>query len=288
MVAKVSDSLRTRTDSANIYSVVSSVIEAALMTAVFIFFVFPIVWIVLTSFKTRADALSAVPVWIFTPTLDAYQALLFNKGWLENVVNSLFVSIINTVLVLIISLPAGYSMGRYDTGGEHALMYVLSLRFLPPIVVIPALFVQFDFLNLIGTRWSLVLLYCIFNIPFAVWLFRAAIKEIPEDFFDAAEMDGASEFEMLLYIAIPMIRPVIFSVALISFIFAWNEFLFALVFTSGSAATAPVPLGALITGREVFWNQVMAGATVLLLPVTLLTYFSNQYIVKGLTFGTVE
>lgn len=288
MVAKVSDSLRTRTDSANIYSVVSSVIEAALITAVFIFFIFPIVWIVLTSFKTRADALSAVPVWIFTPTLDAYQALLFDKGWLENVVNSLFVSIINTVLVLIISLPAGYSMGRYDTGGEHALMYVLSLRFLPPIVVIPALFVQFDFLNLIGTRWSLVLLYCIFNIPFAVWLFRAAIKEIPEDFFDAAEMDGASEFEMLIYVAIPMIRPVIFSVALISFIFAWNEFLFALVFTSGSAATAPVPLGALITGREVFWNQVMAGATVLLLPVTLLTYFSNQYIVKGLTFGTVE
>lgn len=282
------EELRAKTDTLNTASVLGLFAERTLAVLVFLFFVFPLVWIVMTSFKTRAAALSPNPVWLFTPTLDAYQALLFEKEWLEHVVNSLFISIVNTLLVLVISLPAGYSMGRYDTGGEHALMYVLSLRFLPPIVVIPALFVQFDFLNLIGTPWALILLYCIFNIPFAVWLFRAAIQEIPEDFFDAAEMGGASEFETLLYVAVPMIRPVIYAVMLISFIFAWNEFLFALVFTSGSAATAPVPLGALVTGREVFWNQVMAGATVLLLPVTLLTYFSNQYIVKGLTFGTVE
>lgn len=282
------EQLRTRTNRLNLKSMAGLSIERMLAILVFLFFVFPIFWIVMTSFKTRAAALSPEPVWLFVPTLDAYQALLFEKEWLEHVFNSLFVSITNTLLVLVISLPAGYSMGRYDTGGEHALMYVLSLRFLPPIVVIPALFVQFDLLNLIGTPWALVLLYCIFNIPFAVWLFRAAIKEIPEDFFDAAEVDGASEFEMLLYVAVPMIRPVVYSVMLISFIFAWNEFLFALVFTSGSAATATVPLGALVTGREVFWNQVMAGATVLLIPVTLLTYFSNQYIVKGLTFGSVE
>jgi len=288
MSTDVVDELRTRTESIDVVAAISLLLERLLMVAVFLFFVFPLVWIVLTSFKTRAAALSPTPIWFFRPTLDAYQALLLEKAWLGNVLNSLFVSMTNTLLVLVISLPAGYSMGRYDAGGENALMYVLSLRFLPPIVVIPALFVQFDFLNLVGSLWSLVLLYCIFNIPFAVWLFRAAIQEIPENFFDAAKMDGASDIEMLLYVAVPMIRPVIYSVALISFLFAWNEFLFALIFTSGAGTTAPVPLEALVTGREVFWNQVMAGATVLLIPVTLLTYFSNQYIVKGLTFGTVE
>ena len=288
MSTDVIEELRVRTDSFDVAATFGLLVERILAVGVFLFFFFPIAWIVLTSFKTRADALSSTPVWLFRPTLDAYQALLFEKAWLGNVLNSIFVSLVNTLLVLVVSLPAGYSMGRYDTGGEHALMYVLSLRFLPPIVVIPALFVQFDALDLVGSLWSLVLLYCIFNIPFAVWLFRAAIQEIPEDFFDAAKMDGASELEILLYVTVPMIRPVIYSVALISFIFAWNEFLFALIFTSGTGTTAPVPLGALVTGREVFWNQVMAGATILLIPVALLTYFSNQYIVQGLTFGSVD
>lgn len=264
------------------------VVERFLAVAVLGFFLFPVVWIVLTSLKTRVDAFAYPPVWLFDPTADAYATLLFEQNFLIHLTSSLVVAIANTLLVLVVSLPAAYSMARYDTGGRDLLMYVLSMRFLPPIVIIPPLFIELNVLGLVGKRLSLILLYCLVNIPFAVWLLRAAFQNIPESFFDASRMDGASEFEMFYYIGLPMIKPAIITTIIISFIFAWNEFIFALVFTSGASATAPVKLSQLVTGREVFWNQIMAGATVLMIPLLLLSYAGQRYIIRGMTFGAAE
>jgi ABC-type glycerol-3-phosphate transport system permease component len=101
-------------------------------------------------------------------------------------------------------------------------------------------------------------------------------------------MDGATEFEVFYYVGVPMVKPAMITVLLISFIFAWNEFIFAIIFTAGDSATAPVALSKLITGREVFWNQIMAGATILILPLLLLGYVGQRYIIRGMTFGTAE
>lgn len=256
--------------------------------AVFAFFTFPILWVLLTSIKTRVDAFASPPVWLFAPTLEAYVQLLFERDFLINVWSSLFVAVVNSVLVLILSLPAAWSMARFDTGGRDLLMYVLSIRFLPPIVIIPPMFVEMNAIGLVGTRYSLILLYLLINIPFAVWLLRAAFRNIPESFVDAAKMDGATEFEVFYYVGIPMVKPAMITVLLISFIFAWNEFIFAIIFTAGESATAPVALSKLITGREVFWNQIMAGATILILPLLLMGYVGQRYIIRGMTFGAAE
>ena len=263
-------------------------LERLAALAVLLFFLFPVAWIVLTSVKTRVDAFAYPPVWLFQPTADAYATLLLERDFLLNVGSSLFVASLNTLLVLAVSLPAAYSMARYDTGGRDLLMYVLSMRFLPPIVIIPPMFIELNVLGLVGTRYALVLLYTLLNIPFAVWLLRAAFQNIPDSFVDASRMDGASEFEIFYYIALPMVKPAIISVVIISFIFSWNEFIFALVFTSGASATAPVKLSQLITGREVFWNQIMAGATILMIPLVLLSYVGQRYIIRGMTFGATE
>jgi ABC-type glycerol-3-phosphate transport system permease component len=256
--------------------------------AVFAFFMFPILWVLLTSIKTRVDAFASPPVWLFAPTLDAYVQLLFERDFLVNVGSSIFVAVVNSVLVLVLSLPAAWSMARFDTGGRDLLMYVLSIRFLPPIVIIPPMFIEMDVLGLVGTRYALVILYLLINIPFAVWLLRAAFRNIPESFVDAAKMDGATEFEVFYYVGLPMVKPAMITVLLISFIFAWNEFIFAIIFTAGDSATAPVALSKLITGREVFWNQIMAGATILILPLLLLGYIGQRYIIRGMTFGAAE
>lgn len=256
--------------------------------AVFAFFLFPIVWVLLTSIKTRVDAFAFPPVWIFEPTLDAYVQLLFERDFLINVWSSVFVAAANSLLVLVVSLPAAWSMARFDTGGRDLLMYVLSIRFLPPIVIIPPVFVELNVLGLVGTRYALILLYLLINVPFAVWLLRTAFRNIPDSFVDAAKMDGATEFEVFYYVGVPMVKPAMITVLLISFIFAWNEFIFAIIFTAGDSATAPVALSKLITGREVFWNQIMAGATILILPLLLLGYVGQRYIIRGMTFGTAE
>jgi multiple sugar transport system permease protein len=256
--------------------------------AVLAFFLFPIVWVLLTSIKTRVDAFAFPPVWIFEPTLDAYVQLLFERDFLINVWSSVFVAAANSLLVLVVSLPAAWSMARFDTGGRDLLMYVLSIRFLPPIVIIPPVFVELNVLGLVGTRYALILLYLLINVPFAVWLLRTAFRNIPDSFVDAAKMDGATEFEVFYYVGVPMVKPAMITVLLISFIFAWNEFIFAIIFTAGDSATAPVALSKLITGREVFWNQIMAGATILILPLLLLGYVGQRYIIRGMTFGTAE
>jgi multiple sugar transport system permease protein len=263
-------------------------IERAVLLLLVAFFTFPILWMLLTSLKTRVQAFAYPPVWVFTPTFDAYVQVLLQEDLLLHIVNSFVVAVGNTALVLAVSAPAAYSMARYDTGGENALMYVLSIRFLPPIVVIPALFVEMKFLGLVNTRLVLVLLYSLFNIPFAVWLLRAAFQKLPQDLIDATRMDGASEFEIFYYVALPMIKPVLFAAAIISFIFSWNEFLFALVFTTGGVTTAPVEITGLVTGREVFWNQIMAGGVLMSIPLAVLAYTSQQYIIRGLTFGATE
>ena len=264
------------------------VLERVVATAVLAFFLLPILWIVLTAIKTRVDAYAYPPLWIFEPTLDAFSTLLLERGFMVNLGSSLFVAILNSVVVLLVSLPAAYSMARFDTGGRDLLMYVLSMRFLPPIVIIPPMFIEMNMLGLVGSRFSLVLLYLLLNIPFAIWLLRAAFRNIPDSFIDASRMDGASEFEIFYYIAIPMVKPAMVTVLIISFIFAWNEFIFALVFTSGASATAPVKLSQLVTGREVFWNQIMAGATILMVPLILLSYVGQRYIIRGMTFGAAE
>ena len=246
--------------------------------AVFAFFLFPILWVLLTSIKTRVDAFAFPPVWVFQPTLDAYIQLLFERDFLINVWSSVFVAAINSLLVLVLSLPAAWSMARFDTGGRDLLMYILSIRFLPPIVVIPPMFIEMNVLGLVGTRYALVLLYLLINIPFAVWLLRTAFQNIPDSFVDAAKMDGATEFEVFYYVGIPMVKPAIITVLLISFIFAWNEFIFAIIFTAGESATAPVALSKLITGREVFW----------IFPLLVLGYVGQRYIIRGMTFGAAE
>lgn len=261
-----------------------ALVERLFMVVILLFFIFPIVWAFLTSIKTRVDTFAFPPVWLFEPTYQSYVTVVFERGLDTGFISSLYVASLNTVLVILISAPAAFSMARYDTGGKDLLLYILSIRFLPPIVIIPAMFVQMQMVDLVNTRTVLVIIYLLINIPFGVWLFHAAFRDLPQEVLEAGRMDGASEFETFWYIALPMVKPVIFTVGIISFIFAWNEYLFALIFTTGEATTAPVRIAGLVTGREVFWNEIMAGTILLMIPLSLIIYTSQQRLISGLSF----
>lgn len=261
-----------------------TVVERLFIGIVLLFFLIPIAWAFLTSIKTRVDAFAFPPVWLFEPTIQPYIIVLLERGLIGGFTSSLFVAVLNTIIVILISAPAAYSMARYETGGKDLLLYVLSIRFLPPIVIIPAMFVQMQFANLVNTHTVLILIYLLINIPFAVWLFHAGFRDLPREVIEAGRMDGASEFETFWYIAFPMVKPITFTVAVISFIFSWNEYLFALIFTTGSSTTAPVRIAGLVTGREIFWNEIMAGTILLMIPIAILVYTSHQRLISGLSF----
>ena len=259
-------------------------VERLFIVAVLLFFLFPIFWAFLTSIKTQVAAFSFPPVWLFEPTIQPYITVVLERGLASGFINSVIVGIGNTILVILISAPAAYSMARFGTGGRDLLLYILSIRFLPPIVIIPAMFIQMQMVDLVNTRTVLILIYLLINIPFAVWLFHAGFRDLPQEVLEAGRMDGASELETFWYVALPMVKPVIFTVAVISFIFAWNEYLFALVFTTGATTTAPVRIAGLVTGREVFWNEIMAGTILIMIPITILIYTSQKRLISGLSF----
>lgn len=260
------------------------VVERLFLILILLFFLFPMFWAFLTSIKTQVDSFAFPPVWIFEPTFQPYLVVVFERGLASGFVNSVLVATGNTILVIAISAPAAYSMARFGTGGKDLLLYILSIRFLPPIVIIPAMFIQMQLLNLVNTRTVLILIYLLINIPFAVWLFHAGFRDLPQDVLEAARIDGASEFETFWYIALPMVKPIIFTVAVISFIFAWNEYLFALVFTTGGTTTAPVRIAGLVTGRETFWNEIMAGTILIMIPISILIFSSQKRLISGLAF----
>ena len=260
------------------------------ITALFVVWVFPLYWMVVSSLVPEAE-LFGTPALIPSQIVDDHYAALFTERrfWVP-IRNSAIVAAATTVLAIAFGAPCAYALARLRFRGRSWLMAaILAVSMFPQIALISPLFLALRQLGLIDTYPGLVLPYVAFAMPLAIWLMTAFFREIPRDIEDAARMDGASPARVALEITLPLAAPAIATTAILTFLFAWNEFLFALTLTAGpDRQTVPVAI-ALFRGQyQVPWGQVLAAAVVASVPVALVVLLFQRRIVRGLTAGAVK
>jgi len=251
--------------------------------------VFPFYWMVATSLKSRVDILAAPPVWLFDPTLDNYREALLNQGVGPSLLNSLIVASCTTLVALLLGTPAAYALARFEFRGKRELWFwFITNRMVSPIVLALPFFLMARALNLIDSYLVLILLYLTFNLPIVVWICTDQFRGIPRELDEAALMDGAGRFQIFYSVALPLALPGIAVSAILSFIFSWNELLYALILTRSDTRTAPVAATSFMSGYELPWGEIMATGTLIVLPVIIFSIFVSKQLVQGLTMGAVK
>ena len=263
----------------------------AFVSTLLVVTLFPLYWTINTSFKPADETVTAIPT--FFPenfTVEGYINVLFTSGAIDNVINSIVVSVGATAIAILVGVPAGYAYARNPgkIGGKNVAFWILSLRMFPPIAPILPLFFIFRQLGLIDTYVAMVLLYMTFNVPLVVWLMRSFFQDVPEAVEEAALMDGYSRFQAFYKVTLPLVTPGIVATTLLVWVFSWNEFQFALVFTRTAARTFPPLIPTLVGGHETLWNQVAALSTIAMLPVIAISLLMQRRLIRGLTLGAVK
>lgn len=267
------------------------VLIGIVLTAGLIFFLFPVVWMFLTSFKTQNQIFATPPV-IIPPSeqwnLDNYIAALTESGGLQAVRDSLIVSLSTALVSVAVGALAAYSLARYRTGGDSFAFWILSTRMFPPVASAIPLFLIFRELKLLDTYWALILANTIFNLPFSIWLLKGFIEDLPRELEESALIDGASTLGAFWRVTLPLISPGLVTATLFTFVFTWNEFMFALLMTRRSVRPLTVMIQSLAGGHEILWAQIAASGVIAIIPGVLLVLFLQRYIVRGLTMGAMK
>ncbi len=249
---------------------------------------FPVLWMVLTAFKQERDAFTSPPKFAYSPTLDQFDAVL-SGGLSAALLNSLWVTLGSTALVILLGLPAAYALSvRPIEKWQDALFFFLSTRMLPVVGAIVPIYVIARDISMLDNVWTLVVLYTAINLPIAVWMLRSFMSEVPSEVLEASRVDGASLWQEATKVLLPIIAPGIAATALICVIFAWNEFFLAVTLTAVRAQTVPVYLVGFITSEGAFWARLSAAATLAAIPVLLAGWVAQRYLVRGLTLGAVK
>ena len=267
-----------------------SVGRPALAWIVALLFFFPIFWLVLTSFKTDADAVKPEHLIFFTPTLENYVNMTENYDYWRFAKNSVVITVFATLLTLIVSIPAAYSMAFNPTRAtKDVLMWMLSTKMLPAAAVLyPMTFLTKNMLGLFDTHFLLIIVLTLINMPIVIWMLFSYFKEIPKDIIEAGKMDGVNTWGEIKEILIPLAWGGIASTALLCFIFCWNEAYWTVRLTTTDAAT----LSKLIEGNRapegLFFGRLSAVSTAAVGPIVVLGWFCQKQLVQGLTFGAVK
>lgn len=261
----------------------------AVTLALLALWLFPVYWIFLTSFKTPREINEKTPTFLFEPTLENYRDLFEQFYFARALKNSLLIVGATTLVVMVLALLAAYALGRLRVpGGKHLALWILSLRFLPPVAVIIPFFLTWQRLNLLDTHAGLILIYVAFNLPFAIWMLRGFLVEVPRDLDEAATLDGLSHLQIIRRIILPVIAPGAAVTAIFTFTFAWNEYLMALILTSVDATTVPVTISKFIQAYSILWGDVGAAAAIQLLPMLIVVFLLQRHILRGITLGAVK
>lgn len=268
---------------------VKKIIFLLIVAVIFGVILFPPVVLFLTSIKTELDALSFPPKWIFKPTLENYTEIFEFSPFTKYLLNSFIVASLNTGVVLVLGSFAAYSLARFKfKGADDIAFWILSVRMMPPVAAIIPIYIIMRNLRLLDTPWSLVITYLTFNLPFAVWMMRSFFREIPREIEESALVDGCSIFRSFRSIALPLAAPGLAATGILTFIFSWNEFLFALILTGSKAVTLPVGITGYMKETGINWGYMTAGGALALIPVILFTILAQKHLVKGLTMGALK
>jgi sorbitol/mannitol transport system permease protein len=265
-------------------------VMSALAWAVAFLIFFPILWMVLTSFKTELEAFSTPPKFIaFEWTLENYRIVQERSDYLRHATNSIVLAGGSTLLALVFAIPAAWAMAFSPTQRTRGtLLWMLSTKMMPPVGVLVPIYLIYRDSGLLDSRLGLVVLLCLANLPIVVWMLFTYFKEIPKDILEAARMDGATTAKEILFVLAPMALPGIASTVLLNVILAWNEAFWTLNLTTSDAAPLTAFIASYSSPEGLFWAKLSAASTMAIAPILVLGWLSQRQLVRGLTFGAVK
>jgi sorbitol/mannitol transport system permease protein len=251
---------------------------------------FPILWTVLTSFKTEGEAIASPPSFLFFDwTTENYAEVQSRSDYFKHFANSVIISFGSTLLGLVIAIPAAWAMAFSPTPRtKDILMWMLSTKMLPAVGVLVPIYLLYRDTGLLDTRIGLVIMLTMINLPIIVWMLYTYFKDIPNDILEAARMDGASLGKEIVYVLIPMAVPGIASTLLLNIILAWNEAFWTLNLTAANAAPLTAFIASYSSPEGLFWAKLSAASTLAIAPILVMGWFSQRQLVRGLTFGAVK
>src|SRR5205807_5232937 len=260
------------------------------LTYLLVFFlVFPVLWMVISGFKTEISAISIPPTLFFQPTLDQFK-LAFDGGFGAYFINSVLASLVSTAIAMTLGIPAAYAMVFHmrKKSSDDMLFFVLSTRFMPFAAILVPLYVIITRLNLLDNIFTLIIVYTAMNLPLLIWMARSYFMDLPKETLEAASIDGCTTLQKIVRIVVPMAAPGLVAAALLSIIFAWNDFFFAVSFTYTNSPTLPIMVAVFSSNESLFLAKVSALATLIVIVPVALGIYAQRYLVKGLTGGAIK
>ena len=256
------------------------------IVAVILFFLFPLLWMLLSAFKTSLDITDPSAMFSFSPTLRNFTNVLTEQNFLPFIWNSLIVGVVSTALSLVIGVPAAYAMTRF--GMHRSSGTLLLARIIPGVALLVPWYFVFSRLALVGGYTPLIISHMFVTLPLIAWIMLSFFQGIPLELEEAGRVDGLSSIGVFRKIALPLAVPGIATASILAFIFSWNNFLFALVLSGEATRTLPVAIFNFIAYSSIDWGGLMAASTIITLPVMVMALFTQKYIVSGLTAGATK
>ena len=263
-------------------------IRYTIIAAVTFVFLFPVYWLFMISFKTPDEIFHVPPLW--APGQIQFNSYLglFRDGDVIAIWNSLVVAGVSSLLAVVLGTFCAYSLARFKTGGDNLAMWIISQRMIPPMAVVFPIFLIYVKFGMVDTHFGLILLYTAFNLPYVIWMMRGYIADIPLELEESALIDGCTRWQMLWKVVFPMVRSGLMATAVFTFVFAWNDFIFALVLTRTNVITFPVQLSQYFGGQSNFWSKIAAMSVLGTLPIFIAVCLMQRYMVRGISLGAVK
>jgi len=259
------------------------------VVAVVVFSFFPLFWMFLTSLKQQVEALALPPKLLFVPTFINYVNALTTSGFGRFFLNSVITVGATLAVSLFVGVPAAYALTRYEFRGKQQIsLWILSVRIAPPVAFLIPFYLLFQKLHLLDTRIGLVIVYVAMNLSMVIWLMKGFFEDIPIEVEESGLVEGCTPLQVFSRITLPMTMTGVAATAILVFIFAWNELMFAIVLTSKVAKTAPAGIYNFIGYNDVKWGELTAASTLVIIPVLVFIIFMRRQLVRGLTFGAVK
>ena len=250
---------------------------------------FPVIWMVLTSFKTESEAISRVPHLFHGLTLGSYRAVEEQARYFRFAWNSILISVGSTLLALLVAVPAAYAMAFVPTRRTRAtLLWMLSTKMMPPVGVLVPVYLLFRDTGLLDTRAGLLIVDALGNLPIVIWMLYTFFRDVPREILEAARMDGAGPAREIYHLLLPLTMPGIVSTSLLAIILTWNEAFWSLTLTASQAAPLTAFIASFSSPQGLFYAKLSAASTLAIAPIVILGWFSQKQLVRGLTFGAVK
>jgi multiple sugar transport system permease protein len=256
--------------------------------ALTLFFLFPVYWLFMISFKTPDEIYHVPPLWLPGQIQFANYYVLFKDGDVLAIANSMIVAGVSSFFAVILGTLCAYSLARFNTGGENLAMWIISQRMIPPIAVVFPIFLVYVYFGLVDGFFGLILLYTAFNLPYVIWMMRGYIVDVPLELEESALVDGLNRWQVIWRVVFPMVRPGLMATSVFTFVFAWNDFIFALVLTRTEVITFPVQLTHYFGGQSNFWAKIAAMSVLGTLPIFVAVTVMQRYLVRGISLGAVK